>query len=278
MTVLLATRADITLDAFRRVAWQGEGVMIADDAQELMNRCAAAFEALVRERVQDDPGALIYGVTTAPGDGAAVALDAERLARRPSRLWSAVSYGDPLPERVVRGILLARLANFLGGHAAARAHVARAVAAMLDGELPAVPAQGNGGAGEIIALGHLFFELSAQIELTAKERMALINGSPCAAALAADAALSLERRVALAEQVFALSSDAYGAPDVHYSADLEPLWDDEHETAALCALRELLAGSPGARQRHQAPVSYRILPRVLGAARRACAALRHAAR
>src|SRR5579872_6107807 len=211
MTVLLATRADITLDAFRRVAWQGEGVMIADDAQELMNRCAAAFEALVRERVQDDPGALIYGVTTAPGDGAAIALDAERLARRPRRLWTAASYGEPLPERVVRGIVLARLANMLGGHAAVRARVALAVASMLDPgvRLPRVPAQGNGGAGEILALGQLFFDLSGELELSAKERMTLVNGSPCAAALVADDALALERRVALAEQVFALSSDVY---------------------------------------------------------------------
>ena len=143
--------------------------------------------------------------------------------------------------------------------------------------LPVVPAEGNGGAGEILPLGQLFFDLSGEIELTAKERMALINGSPCAAALVADVALALERRVALAEQIFALSSDVYGAPEAHYSEDLEPLWDDEHETAALRALRGLLAGATGARQRHQAPVSYRILPRVLGAARRAQALAARAA-
>src|SRR6202043_538431 len=156
-----------------------------------MDSCAASFTALVRERVEADPGALIYGVTTAPGDGAAVPLDAERQARRPTRLWTAVSYGEPLPERVVRGILLARLANLLQGHAAARAKVALAVAAMLDERpLPVVPAQGNGGAGEILALGSLFVDLSARLELTPKERMALINGSPCAAALVADVALA----------------------------------------------------------------------------------------
>ena len=75
--------------------------------------------------------------------------------------------------------------------------------------------------------------------------MALINGSPCAAALVADVALAVARRIALAERVFALSSDALGAPDEPTGADLEPLWDDEHETAALRALRALLAGSPG---------------------------------
>jgi histidine ammonia-lyase len=280
VSVLLQTRRDITLEVFRRVAWGSEDVSIAPEAEALMDRCAESFEALVRARVDADPGALIYGVTTAPGDGAAIALDAERLARRPTRLWSAVSYGDALPERVVRGILLARLANMLEGHSAVRASVARAVAAMLGpgAALPVVPAEGNGGAGEIIALGCLFHDLSGRLELRAKERMALINGSPCAAALVADVALALERRIGLAERVFALSSDAYGAPDDHFSAQLEPLWDDEHEIAALRALREALDGSAGARQRHQAPVSYRILPRVLGAARRAQSVAERAAR
>ena len=120
-------------------------------------------------------------------------------------------------------------------------------------------------------------DLSARLELTPKERMALINGSPCAAALVADVALAGRERIALAERVFALASDAIGAPEDAYGADLEALWGDEHETAALRALRALLAGSPGARQRHQAPVSFRILPRVLGAARRALAAAERAA-
>ena len=126
MPVLLTTRRDITLDAFRRVAWEGEGVALAPEARGADGPLRGVVRgARARARVDADPGALIYGVTTAPGDGAAVALDAERLARRPTRLWSAVSYGEPLPERVVRGIVLARLANLLDGHAAARAEVAR---------------------------------------------------------------------------------------------------------------------------------------------------------
>ena len=278
MAVLLATRSDVSLDALRSVAWDGQGVEIAPEALALMDRCRESFDALVRERVEADPGALIYGVTSAPGDAAAVALDAEQLARRPTQLWTAMSYGEPLPERVVRGIVLARLANFLEGHAAVRAEVAVAVARMLErSPLPVVPAQGNGGAGEILALGSLFLDLSMQLELTPKERMALINGSPCAAALVADVALAGRRRIALAERVFALTTDVIGAPHEAYSADLEPLWGDEHETAALRGLRELLAGSSGERQRHQAPVSFRILPRILGAARRAQATAEHAA-
>jgi histidine ammonia-lyase len=277
MSVPIGTRADVSLAAVRRVAWDGEGVELAAEAIERMDRCHAAFAALVEARVAEDPGALIYGTTTAPGDGAAVALTPAAQARRPTRLWTAHAFGEPLPERVVRAIVLARLSNFVDGHAAVRGSVAQAVAAMLEEPLPAVPAQGSGGSGEVVALGRLFYDLSARLELTPKERMALINGSPCAAALVADLALAGRRRLELAEAVFALAAETAEAPLEALSEDLEELWGDAHETAALRSLRALLAGGAEHRQPHQASVSFRILPRVLGAAHRAQAAAEEAA-
>src|SRR4051812_10925584 len=248
MSVQIAARADIALEAVRRVAWDGEAVELAPEALARMDRSHASFMAFVEARLAEDPGALIYGTTTAPGDGAAVALTAEAQARRPTRLWTAHSFGEPLPERVVRAIVLARLANVVEGHAAVRVDVARAVAAMLDEPLPEVPADGNGGSGEILALGRLFYDLSARMELEPKERMALINGSPCAAALVADVALAGRERLALAETVLALAAEAVRAPLEAYAEDLEALWGDEDETAALRALRALLAGGESRRQ------------------------------
>jgi histidine ammonia-lyase len=277
MAVAITTRADVTLEAVRRVAWEGEAVELGAEALAQMDRCHAAFAAFVAARVAEDPGALIYGTTTAPGDGAAVALTPEAQARRPKRLWTAHAFGEPLPERVARAIVLARLGNFVEGHAAVRAALAEAVVAMLAAPLPPVPAQGSGGAGEIVALGRLFYDLSARMELTPKERMALINGSPCAAALVADLALAGARRVELAESVFALAAEIAEAPHEAFAPELEELWGDEHETAALRSLRALLAGGAELRQAHQASVSFRILPRVLGAARRAQATAEAAA-
>ena len=277
MSLRVTTRADISLDAVRRVAWEGEGVELAPQALARIDDCHAAFLALVDARLAEDPGALIYGTTTAPGDGAAVALTPEAQARRPTRLWTAHSFGEPLPERVVRAIVLARLSNFVEGNAAVRSDVALAVAGMLDDALPPVPADGNGGSGEILALGRLFYDLSARMRLEPKERMALINGSPCAAALLADVALAGRARLALAEAVFALAVEAARAPLEAYSEDLDALWDDEHETAALRALRALLAGGAPERQAHQGAVSFRILPRVLGQVRRAQAEAERAA-
>jgi len=267
------TRSDITLDLIHAVAWRGESLEIAPEALAVMDRCHRAFEDLVTDRVTGNPRALIYGVTSAPGDAATAVLTDAGKAARPGQLWTAMSFGDSLPDRVVRAILVARLANFLGGHAAVRGSVAQAVADMLDApSRPVVPAQSNGGSGEILALGTLFFDLSTRMTLTPKERMALINGSPCAAALVADVVLAGRRRLEVAEAVFALVAEICGAPDEHFAPELGELWGDEHETAALHSLRALLEGSNRARQSHQSAVSVRILPRVLGAARRSQAA------
>jgi histidine ammonia-lyase len=276
--VCVRTRGDITLDLVRAVAWRGAGLEIAPDALWVMDRCHQSFEEYVADRVKSDPHALVYGVTSAPGDSAAAALTDEARAERPSRLWTAMSFGEPLPDRVVRAILVARLANFLDGHAGVRSQLAQAVAGILDDSpLPVVPSQSNGGSGEILALGRLFFDLSARMALTPKERMALVNGSPCAAALTADVALAGRRRVELAESVFGLVAELTGAPDEHFAVELEDLWGDEYETAALESLRTFLDGSERTRQRHQSAVSVRILPRVLGSARRAQAAAERAA-
>jgi histidine ammonia-lyase len=277
--IRVRTRSDITLELIHAVAWHGASIDVAPEALGLMDRRHESFETYVAERVRSDPQALVYGVTSAPGDAAAAALTDEDRAERPGQLWTAMSFGEALPDRVVRAILVARLANFLDGHAAVRGRVAHAVAEMLDDpSLPAVPAQSNGGSGEVLALGTLFFDLSTRMTLSAKERMALINGSPCAAALVADVALAGGRRIDTAEAVFALVAEVAGAPDEHFAPELEEFWGDDHATAALRSLRKLLEDSTRVRQRHQASVSLRILPRVLGAARRARAAAEHAAR
>jgi histidine ammonia-lyase len=275
MTVVLRDRFGITLDAVRRVAWQGEDVRLRQDTLEHIGACRRSFMQLI----ESDSDITVYGVTTGMGERASVKLGPDEQKAQAARPpLAGASFGRPLPERVVRAIVLARLANFLDGHAAVRPELAQAVAAMLDGRtLPEVPVQGNGSAGEILALGHLFAELAARVGTEEKESLSLINGSPCAAALAADSALAGRSRLRLAHTVFALSAEAIGAPLEAYAPELEELWGDEHETAALRALRALLAGGSDERRPYQAPVSYRILPRVLAEANRALAGVEQVA-
>ena len=276
MTVILNDRSDIDLDAFQRVAWQRQPVTLSAAALATIAASRAAF----LQMLDKDPSVVVYGVTTSMGERAHDRLSSAERDRhaRLKPFAAATAFGENLPERIVRGIVLARLTNFIGGHAATSPRIARAVADMLGGEaMPAVASAGQGGAGEILALYPLFAGLSTRFVLEVKERGSLVNGSPCAAALLADAALAARRRLRLALRTFALSIEAFRAPLEHYDAALEDLWGDPGETAALRSIRHFLAGAGLGRRNYQAPVSYRIVPRVLGHAYRAVVAAEQAA-
>src|SRR5271157_5478132 len=101
MSVRVGDRHDLTLELVHAVAWRGERLEIAPEALDLMDRCHGSFETYVADRIRADPGALIYGVTSAPGDSAVSALSQEGQADRPTQLWTAMSFGEPLPARVV---------------------------------------------------------------------------------------------------------------------------------------------------------------------------------
>lgn len=270
MTLELNSRADFTVPNFARVAWDRAPVSIAESSLRRMAECRAGFMALIN----NDPNITVYGVTSGYGQFARIrfAPEERRAHARKPPYGAHAAFGPPLPERVARGILFARLANYVEGHGAVRPDLAKAVADMLDGRLlPKISAMGQGGAGEILGLAPLFGDLAASFQLAEKESLALINGSPCATALVADCVVAMQRRLPLIERVFALSAEAILAPMEAYAVDLDELWSDPHDAAALQALRANLAGGSDRRRPYQAPVSYRILPRVLGQFRRALA-------
>lgn len=270
MTVTLDRRGDLTLEAAKRVAWGNEPVALGATARQKIAQARQDFLALIaREDIT------IYGVNTGYGHHAKHRLgpDERRQQATAPTHHRAASWGDPLPQRVLRGIVLARLANVIEGHAALSPHVADAVVAMLGGEsLPDVPARGQGGAGEILSLSYLFLPLTQRVELAEKDLLSLINGSPAAAALVADAALAARARLERVADVFALAAEAFNAPLGHFAEELDVLWNNPHDAWALGALRTRLGGGHGgARRPYQAPVSIRIMPRILGEAHRALA-------
>ena len=162
--------------------------------------------------------------------------------------------------------------QFPGGNAATTPRIALAVAEMLDGRpMPIVPSSGQGGAGEdpgaLSALRRTHPALRSRGQGTgiADQRLALRSrfARRCGAGRKAP-------RI-LIEQVFACRS----RPSARHSSTTtvrsrscgatgmkRPPWPD---------FRRLLEGG-GERRNYQAPVSYRIVPRVLGHASRALAA------
>jgi histidine ammonia-lyase len=66
-----------------------------------------------------------------------------------------------------------------------------------------------------------------------------------------------------------LSVETIRVPLDAFAAEFGELWGDEHEADALRSFGALLGGGAPERQAHQAPVSHRVLPRVLGRLREA---------
>ena len=252
MTVVVNTRDDFTLANFRRVAYGGEPVRIGAQARRVM--------------------------TAGAGPGPAVGQPRQETASLARRAAPGAGFGGGyLDPAVVRGTLFARLASLVSGHAGVRPSVAERVAALLGGPMPRVPLDGQAGAGEAFPMACVLAGLRRD-DLHEGEEEALLGGAPCSAALAADAAISARNRLAHAESICALSIEAFRAPLGAYDEALDDLWGDPHETAALRGLRRYLQGAGAAERRfHQAPVSYRIIPRVLGQVHRAVAAVEKAA-
>jgi histidine ammonia-lyase len=276
MTVTIDDRRSVNVDALRRVAFEGAGVVLSESAK---TRIAAAHEALKRyvERHHDS---FIYGVTSGWGPEAHRRSTLEQARARSARgnPFGTLSFGgEPLPESLSRACVLADFAMIVDGNTGMHVGQAEAIGALLEQPLPQFPSRGITAAGEILPRMILFERLPARAEWGLSVGSG--NGAAVAAAMAGFAAVLGARRLSLAERVLALSTEAFNAPLEAYDLALAPLWGDPHETRALEVLNGLLSGgTPRAGRRpYQAPVSYRILPRVLGAAGRSVARLREVA-
>ena len=239
-----------------RVAWEEEAVEVSPDALALVARRRHEF----LEFVAAHPDRKFYGVNVHAGEGSDRLLSPAEQRDYERGLHAGTSFGEPLPRRVVRGIAFARLANFVEGHSGVSAELVAFVAAMLDGRpLPPVPRYGNGGAGEIQALGWLFGDVGEQLPLGLKEGMALINGAPCAPAMLADACLSADLMIGLFEAVACLAAAALSVPLATYDERLGALWGDPWQASALAGIRVLLAGADDA-SRARAPAAAGLVP------------------
>jgi len=279
MAVIVNSRDDFTVENYRRVAMVGEPVTLGPQARRAMVEGRANFLRLL----ESDRTQFIYGVTSSFGPRAKITIqpDQQRAHARAFDFrgnWARGFGGGYLDERVVRGIVFARLANFVAGVSKARPIVAERLAALLDRPLPPVPLDGEVGAGEVLPMSHVLRGFRRD-DLEVGDANPLANGSPVSAALAADTALQACHRLDHAEQIFALSVEAFGAPLDSYDGVFDHLWGDEDEASALAVLRRYLLGASSEGRRTAAvPASYLVLGRVLGQAHRAVAGVEEAAR
>ena len=284
--VILDRHGQLGLDEYRRIAFEHEPVAAGAGLLASVDAERAAMLAHL------DGGGAAYGVNTGLGYlmSHEVHADDQAAFQRSILLGRAAGIGPPLSAPVVRGTMLLRLAGFLSGHAGVTGGLCRFIADRLnDGWLPVVPAAVSGAAGETVPLAHLFETFVgagavlvdghvvgatdalaarglAPYELSAKEGIALINGAPLAPALAVPLALRAEallEHATLAGTIAVAVIDASARP---YSLRVGELKGDPGQLRVHRRIVELLDGGGRWGPALQAPVSFRVIPQVHGAA------------
>ncbi len=281
------------------MARDGALVELAPAALDAMARSAAIIAQLADS---DEP---VYGVSTGFGSLATTPIPADRredLQRALIRSHAA-GMGPPIETEVVRATMLLRARTLALGFSGTRPEVAETLVAMLNaGITPLVPEHGSlGASGDLAPLAHCGLAAigegevidsagdrrdaaaalsAAGIEplvLTAKEGLALINGTDGILGMLVLALHDLRLLLGTADVAAAMSVEALLGTDRAFAEDLIALRPQPGQAASAANMRRLLDGSAiVASHREDDPrvqdaYSLRCAPQVLGAARDALA-------
>jgi histidine ammonia-lyase len=254
-----------------------------------------AARAVVEAAVASEDA--VYGVTTGFGHLASVRVPPADAARLQVNLLRshAVGAGPPLEDEVVRGMLLLLAGSLRRGHSGARVELVKLVLGLLErGVVPVIPSRGSvGSSGDLAPLAHLGLVLIGEGEavldgermpggealaraglepvvLSAKEGLALINGTHLMAAAGALALRDARRLVEAAIVAVALSLEAFKGSTVPFDERLHAIRAQPGAARVAARLRTLLVGSEVVAShadcgRVQDPYTLRCAPQVIGA-------------
>jgi histidine ammonia-lyase len=252
-------------------------------------------------------GETVYGVTTGFGKFADRLIPPEALEalQRNLVMSHSVGVGDPLSEDVVRAMIVLRVAALARGYSGIRSETVQALVDMLNAHVvPVIPSKGSVGAsGDLAPLAHLALVLigegeafwdgerlaggealrRAQLEpvrLSAKEGLALVNGTQQMTAIGALVTADAENVLEVADIAGALSLEAVRGTNRAFDSRIQDARPHPGQIAAAAHLRELtghseiMASHRFDDHRVQDPYSLRCMPQVHGASRDAIAYVR----
>jgi len=298
---LVLDGSPIALGDVEAVARHDVPVRLSDDARERIDRARTHVESVV---AGDDA---VYGINTGFGSLSRVRIrreDAHDLQNNLVRSHAA-GVGDPLPDDVVRAMLLLLAGSLTRGYSGVRCAVVDGILTMLNhGMVPVVPSRGSVGAsGDLAPLAHAALALigegdvrydgrtmpaaeswssigEAPVALESKEGLALLNGTHLMAGMGALLMTDVDCVFDAAMLGAAMSIDACRATNAFLDERVHAVRAQVGQMAVAKILREHLAGStilPSHVEhdpRVQDPYCLRAMPQVLGAVCDALASVR----
>lgn len=245
-----------------------------------------------------------YGINTGFGYLANVRIEEDKLSELQVNLVRshACGVGEPVTDKVVRGLLLLRVHTFLLGHAGVTEQCIDTILEFLKHDiLPVVPEKGSVGAsGDLAPLAHLALGLMGEGEvryqgtrqpageacrkaevkphvLSPKEGLSLINGTQFMATLGAFAVEEARILIEAADVIAAMSLDAIKGTIRTFDARIHAVRPQVGQKKVAANMRAIFSEGDAVLQSHrecgkvQDPYSFRCIPQVHGASRDALA-------
>jgi histidine ammonia-lyase len=209
---------------------------------------------------------IVYGITTGFGALATTHIgktETETLQYNLLRSHAA-GVGDPLPDELVRAMLLLRARTLAHGHSGVRPIIVEKLLELLDRDiLPVVPSQGSVGAsGDLAPFAHLALPLIGEgrvrvsgetvetadtdfepVHLLTKEGLSLLNGTEGMTAMGALALHHGRNLVSAADSAVALTVEGMLASSRPFRSDVNGLRPHPGQVASAARVAALLEGS-----------------------------------
>ncbi len=294
MDKLILNGQALTLDEIEAVALAGCRVEVAGEALRRVAESRALIESILAA------GETVYGVNTGFGKLADVRIPGDKLAELQINLVRshAGGVGDPLAEAEARAMLLLRANVLAKGFSGVRPELLELLVGLLNaGVHPVIPEKGSVGAsGDLAPLAHLALVVVGEgeafyrgeriagsealrraglkaMQLTAKEGLALLNGTQAMTAVGALATSRALRVVELCDLSGAMSLEALKGTPAAFDERIHRARPHAGQIAAAEHLMRLMEGSEirESHREHDSRVQdaycLRCMPQVHGAVR-----------
>jgi histidine ammonia-lyase len=289
---LLIDGEHLTIKDVVDVARNNQRIELSEQAVGRIKKSREYVDSLV------DKGAVVYGITTGFGKFSDVFISKEdtKALQRNLIVSHACGMGDPLAEEVVRGIMLLRINALAKGFSGIRLETVNTLIEMLNKRVhPIIPEKGSlGASGDLAPLAHMVLVLMGEgeavyqgeklsgkeamdkagikaVELTSKEGLALINGTPVMTAIGALASYDAINLMKNADIIAAMTLEALKGITTAFDSKVHEVRGQKGQMAAARNVLRLVEGSELTTSQGQVRVqdayTLRCIPQIHGASR-----------